>query len=158
MSLRSFTHASMLHERTARKTSSAVKCRSNERRGRWIEKLVFPTSYSRENEPAECKTSQHTYMIHRSPATASSYKGNVGAMQLRKVHFFPRILVSTYNNARPIAVDEQERFMVWFLLEQPATVFSAVLYEKKGWRVPILKSEVEIRVTRLRDVDAVFCG
>ena len=36
-----------------------------------------------------------------------------------EVHFFPRILVSTYNDAWPVAVDEQERFVRWLLLEQP---------------------------------------
>jgi len=97
-------------------------------------------------------------MVHRSPATASSYEGNVGAMQLMKVHFFPRILVSTYNNAWPVAVDEQERFVSWLLLEQPATEFSSGLYGKKGRHVPILEGEVEIRVTGLRDVDTVLCG
>jgi hypothetical protein len=79
-------------------------------------------------------------------------------MQLRKVHFFPRILVSTYNDAWPVAVDEQERFLRWLLLEQPVAEFSAVLYGEKGRRVPILEGEVEIRVTGLRDVDTVLCG
>ena len=80
MSLRSFTHASMLHERTARRTSLAVTFRSNELRGRWIEKLVFPMSYSQEMSPQSVRTSQYTHMVHRSPATAPSYEWNVGAM------------------------------------------------------------------------------
>ena len=66
-------------------------------------------------------------MVHGSPATASSNEGNVGAMQLRKVHFFPWILVSTYNDAWPITVDEQERLVSCLFLEQPAMEFSS------GW-------------------------
>ena len=74
-----------------------------------------------------------------------------------EVHFFPRILVSTYNDTWPVAVDEQERFVRWLLLEQPMTEFNVVLYGKTD-RVPILEGKVEIRVTGLRDVDTVLCG
>jgi hypothetical protein len=79
-------------------------------------------------------------------------------MQLRKVHFFPRILISTYNDAWPVAVDEQERLVSWLLLEQPVMEFSSGLDGKLGRYVPILEGEVEIRVTGLRDVDTVLCG
>ena len=121
--------------------------------------MVFPMSYPREMSPTVMRKAEdrHTHMVHRSPATASSYEGNVGAMQLRKVHFFPGILVSTYNDAWPVAVDEQDWLVSWFLLEQPATEFSSALDGKMGRHVPILEGEVEIRVTGLRDVDTVIC-
>ena len=46
MSFRSFTFASTPSERTARSTTCAVACRSNDARGRCIEKFVLPKSCS----------------------------------------------------------------------------------------------------------------
>ena len=43
-SFRSFTVASTPSERTARSTTCAVACRSNDSRGRWMEKFVLPKS------------------------------------------------------------------------------------------------------------------
>ena len=84
-------------------------------------------------------------MVHGSPTTASSNEGNVGAMQLRKVHFFPRILVSTYNDAWPIAVDEQERLVSWLFLEQPAMEFSSDWVSTERWGHMYQSSKVRLK-------------
>ena len=84
-------------------------------------------------------------MVHGSPATASLNEGNVGAMQLRKVHFFPRILGSTYNDAWPSAVDEQERLVSWFFFEQPAMELSSGWVLTERWVRMYQSSKVRLK-------------
>ena len=50
MSFLSFTCASTPSDRTAWRMSLLVACRSNESRGRWSEKFVFPRSYPRQKK------------------------------------------------------------------------------------------------------------
>lgn len=59
-------------------------------------------------------------MVHRSSATAPAYEGNAGATEGRNVHFLPRVLISPYDNAWFVAIDEQEWLLGRLLLEQPA--------------------------------------
>jgi hypothetical protein len=64
---------------------------------------------------------EDTYVVDRPSAAAPADPGNVGAAQSGKVHFFPGILVSSNDDARFIAIDEQEWLLDRLLLEQPAS-------------------------------------
>ena len=59
-------------------------------------------------------------MVHRSPATAPPYEGNAGATQSLKIHFLPGILISSYDDAWFVAIDEQEWLLDRLLPKQPA--------------------------------------
>ena len=84
-------------------------------------------------------------MVHSSPATAFLNEGNVGTMQLRKVHFFPWILVLTYKDAWPIMVDEQEWLVSWLFLEQPAMEFSSGWVLTERWVHMYQSSKVRLK-------------
>ena len=59
-------------------------------------------------------------MVHRPSAAAPAYERNAGATQGMKVHFLPGILVSPYDDAWFVAIDEKEWLLDRLLLEQPA--------------------------------------
>ena len=63
---------------------------------------------------------RRTHMVHCSPATAPPYEGNAGATQSLKIHFLPWILISSYDDAWFITIDEQEWLLDRLLPEQPA--------------------------------------
>jgi hypothetical protein len=62
-------------------------------------------------------------MVHGPSTTAPAYEGDASATEGRKVHFFPRILVSAYDDAWLVAIEEQEWLLDRLLFEQPAPGF-----------------------------------
>jgi len=80
--------ASIPSERTARRTICAVACRSNDVRGRWIEKFVFPRScqiYSSLEDVYQYPWNfKYTNMIYSPTSTPSANERDSGPPQGRK--------------------------------------------------------------------------
>ena len=69
-------------------------------------------------------------MVNRAPTASPPDERYPRPPELRHVHFFPRILVSTYDDARVVSVKQQQWVMMGFVLEQPIVGFSFV---SEGW-------------------------
>ena len=114
ISFRSLTWASIPRDRTARRTIWPVACRSNDVRGKWIEKFVFPRSCSvsiRVSQNVINGRCRNTNMIHSSASTPSANERDPGALHSTKIDLFPWVLVAPYDNAWLVAINQKERFL-----------------------------------------------
>ena len=110
MSFRSFTFASTPSERTALSTTCAVACRSNDARGRCMEKFVLPRSCAIDRllrGHARAPRRYTTYVVDRASSTMSPNERNAGATRRADVDFLPRILVPAYDDTGIIAVEQE---------------------------------------------------
>ena len=93
-SFRSFVRApeTPMYSRTARSTTVPVRARSNEPRGVWILKLVFPRSCKCVRQSSQEESRKGAHMEDCPAAAASSDKLDFETVHCAKVDFLPRIL------------------------------------------------------------------
>lgn len=63
---------------------------------------------------------EYTYVVHGPAAAPPADEGHAGGAQRGEVHLLPRVLVPADDDARRVAVEEEQRLRVRLVSEQPS--------------------------------------